>query len=219
MEIATLAAPEDFPETILRYTRCAAEDVGEGETKRVLSMAEQGRYQRIKSAPARRRFAAGRFSLRISLAELLGLAPSEISLTQTSTGKPKCEQGWEFSLSHAGDWVLLALHPHLPVGIDLEAPRVLGSPKRLLAKLGFAHLLDSETPSGGEGRFDLNQEALKRWNRNEALMKAIGYGMSQANKLRRMGNGSYQWEQYQIQSRQLYFQPAPDYLATLAIVT
>lgn len=218
MEIATLQPPENFPETILRCIRCAADNVDEKDVKKVLSKAEQTRYQRLKSLSARRRFAAGRLGIRLCLAELLGLAADEISITQTPTGKPLCEQGWQFSISHDADWVLLALHPHSPVGVDLVAPKVLRTPERLLKRLGAEYLVDSDNSYDTASGPDLNQEALKRWNRNEALMKSLGYGIAQASKLRSLGSGRYQWDRQKIQSQSLNFTPAPDYLASFAIV-
>ena len=214
LAIVDLKQPADFPKTILRCIRCDAASFRDACASSCLSADERARCAQIKSQAARRRFVVSRYALRLSLAEVLGMAPAEIAIHQSSSGKPYITQGWQFSLSHAGDWALLALHPHRAVGVDLEMPRMLTHPKKLLQRFKANHLIDR--PS--EAEVDLNQEALKRWNRTEALVKAAGLGMSRAQDLRRIKSGHYQLNTMQIQVRVLDFLPAPEYLAAFAIL-
>ena len=66
--------------------------------------------------------------VRAVLAGALGCPPAAVPIDrrcgtcgQPGHGKPRVAgDGPEFSLSHAGDGVLLAVHPSAPVGVDLE---------------------------------------------------------------------------------------------------
>jgi 4'-phosphopantetheinyl transferase len=86
-------------------------------------------------------------------------------------GKPCCDGGPEFNLSHSGDLILLALHRERPVGVDVEQLRP-GLAWRPIAR----RVLPPEEWQALEAE---GAEAfLAAWCRLEARLKAQGLGLA-----------------------------------------
>lgn len=172
MSVAVRILRLDLREDALR--RCDA----------VLDEGERARAEQISDKAARRRFAAARSLLRVSLAGVLGCAPQALVIASGPFGKPYLSENGEphplkFSLAHAGNFLALAWSYAGEVGIDVEIPR-----PRLARDLDglIAHVLnDAEgkrlrrlAPAAREAAF------YRLWTRKEALAKAAGTGFSVA---------------------------------------
>lgn len=109
---------------------------------------------------------------RVVLGDLLGCAPASVPITRSCLrcgeaghGKPGIDgRGPRFSLSHAGDRVVVAVCSDSAVGVDVE---VIGSADDGIEALARA---PSEEPVSG-------QDVIRRWVRKEAVLKATGHGL------------------------------------------
>jgi 4'-phosphopantetheinyl transferase len=141
-----------------------------------LSAAERARGRRFRSATDARRFCAGRGWLRGVLAAELGCRPAAVPLVD-GAGKPcLAGTGPHFSLSRAGDLVVIAVASR-EVGVDvevvagettvLEAARVACTPSE-------ARALDRLQPGARAEAF------LGLWTAKEAYLKGRGVGLAVA---------------------------------------
>ena len=141
----------------------------------MLGAGELERLARFRQAADRERFLLGRGGLRWLLGTLLDCPAAELPLSVGSHGKPELRGGPQFNISHSGDLVLLAVHRHCPIGVDVEqqrpdldweaiARRVL--PARELQTL---RQLPPQRRAAGY---------LRAWCRLEAKLKARGAGFS-----------------------------------------
>lgn len=153
-----------------------------------LSATEHQRHQACRRPDDRERFLRGRAGLRRLLAAWLGCPAAAVNIETSAHGKPLCPDGPQFNMSHSGDLILLALHSHCRVGVDLEqlrpglnwqpiAQRVLTAPQRQAlnqlpapAQLeGFLAqwcALEAELKAAGSGFAGLERQrskALRRW--------------------------------------------------------
>lgn len=99
--------------------------------------------------------------------EVLGI-PDESVLTYGPCGKPSAPGYPGFSLSHSGEWVILAAGPD-PVGADLEKP-------------DSAHLQVADRVFTPAEREWMSRDPVRRffqlWTWKESVMKAVGLGMN-----------------------------------------
>ncbi|MFD6949510.1 4-phosphopantetheinyl transferase [Nocardiopsis sp. TSRI0078] len=166
---------------------------------RLLDEEELARNSRFRHQADRDRHLLGRAMARLLLAERAGCPPEKVTFAlrcrsceekertgadegtgpgQGPHGKPHPTgpaEGWEVSVSHSGEWVVLALAFGVPVGVDVE--RV--SAARDLEGLAGYSLGDPERrawerlpPADRVGAF------FRYWARKEALLKATGLGLS-----------------------------------------
>ncbi len=84
------------------------------------SDSELLRYSSFRSAADAERFLLGRGLLRVVLGFLTAMHPGDVEICLGSHGKPFCAAGPQFSVSHSGDLLLIAVHSNCPVGVDLE---------------------------------------------------------------------------------------------------
>lgn len=145
-----------------------------------LDKAERRRSEQLSLDIDRYRFIARRGALREILALVTGKAPSDIVFRYTQTGKPELMSDgcpvWHFSTSHSGDVALIALAAGRLVGVDVE----------LLNELDDRLLGDVLPALSEEERAAIEmlppREALvatyRCWVRKEALLKAIGVGLT-----------------------------------------
>lgn len=173
----------------------------------VLSTDECAKYDRLKRAVDQQRFLVGRYSLRKLLADRLEVSPKHIRFQYSESGKPRLDGSWHFSLSHSGCWILIALHREFSVGVDIEAPRQLRNPVRLLRRFnGYSNELS-----------DIQQAALVLWVRTEAMLKAAGCGIAGFNEFERIED-SYCWHHQVVRISDLTFTPDTSYSAALAVL-
>ncbi len=140
-----------------------------------LTPTERQRLEAWRGDDDRERFLRGRAALRWLLASWLGTAPEAVPLLAGRHGKPHCPGGPAFNLSHSGDLILLALHGHRPVGVDVERERP-GLNWRPIARRVLTptqcEALERRPASEAAAAF------LRAWCRLEAQLKARGDGLA-----------------------------------------
>lgn len=138
-------------------------------------MAEHERHQSYRRPGDRERFLRSRAGLRLLLSAWHGCPAAAMVIEIGAHGKPFCPDGPQFNVSHSGDLILLALHSHCRVGVDVEqvrpgldwqpiAQRVLTEPQR-------QGLNELPPPAQQEG-------FLAQWCALEAELKAAGSGFA-----------------------------------------
>lgn len=142
-----------------------------------LSDLEKTQAQDIPDAMRRARFERTRSALRETLASRLGITAEALEFRRDQAGKPFIinEPGCEFSISHSGEWLAIAMSA-VPVGIDIET-RTPGVEVTKLAARFFspadAALLNACPPQ------ERNAHFAKQWVAKEAALKAAGVGIAQ----------------------------------------
>nr|WP_235998380.1 4'-phosphopantetheinyl transferase superfamily protein [Hymenobacter sp. BT559] len=140
----------------------------------VLQAAELARAQRYHRAEDYHRFVLGRTAQRLVLGAYLGLPPASLHFEPGATKKPRLREAPElhYNVSHAGDWVLLAV-AEAEIGIDVE---------RLAPQFAFQEVLDySFSPAEKvfiERSAVPSQAFYQLWTRKEAFVKATGQGIN-----------------------------------------
>jgi len=134
-------------------------------------LAQARRYARLADSV---KHLAGRALARQALRATFG-QDAAAPFALTPYGKPYCPRcGAHFSISHSGEQVWLAVCREGPVGVDVEAMRPLPEMAELAARLHpreQAHILSEAA--------DARAEAFYRcWTRKEAVLKALGRGLS-----------------------------------------
>jgi 4'-phosphopantetheinyl transferase len=133
-----------------------------------LTDAEHDVAAGIEGARARARYVTGRTVLRRHLGEILECDPLAVDITDGPDGKPAlADAALAFNVSHAGDWLLIAISRPRRLGVDVEQVR----PDRDIGPV-IEHALapaDRSVVCGG-GFF-------RYWTRYEAIVKARGDGL------------------------------------------
>lgn len=145
-----------------------------------LSPDEQTRFQRFYFAKHKRRFAQSRIALRTILSHYLHQCPADLEFAYSAFGKPSLPHfhNLQFNLSHSKDLALLAVCQTHPIGIDIEffsERPFLGIASHLFSfqeQQQLACLPPSLIPLA----------FFSTWAQKEAIMKAVGMGMSYPTK-------------------------------------
>ena len=145
-----------------------------------LSAPERRHHDALRRPDDRERFLLGRGGLRRLLAAWLAIDPAAVALETGPYGKPHCPGGPQFNLSHAGDLILLAVHPSRPVGVDVERLR----PDLHWRPLARRVLPAAECAALEAGEADAAAAFLAAWCRLEARLKARGEGLAGLARLR-----------------------------------
>lgn len=140
------------------------------------------------SAPARKRYVAGRVLLRELLGELLGVSPAELRFEADPSGKLRLSGLWrgalEFSVTHSGELAAVAASRGRALGIDVEVIR----PIRMVAEIAKRYLDPATAERIGRLHGSARDVAfLRSWTRLEAAAKVTGRGMSAILDLAREG--------------------------------
>lgn len=144
----------------------------------LLSHDELDRADRFMSAVHRARFTAARATLRRLISMYVQTPPHELSFNYGEHKKPSLAHPnsyeLEFNLSHSEDIALYAFTKSHPLGIDIEKIRASFDPalaKRFFSSLEYDSLL--HLPEREQ-----NDSFYRIWSRKEALIKAVGKGLS-----------------------------------------
>jgi phosphopantetheinyl transferase len=130
-----------------------------GDTS-LLDAAEQDQLERLRVHRARRRFVVSRVAQRLVLSRYLGRAASEVDIVRTcercgdpTHGRPHVVGGPDYSVSHSGSWVVVAVSGAGRVGVDVEKVRAFADLQRFAAKvLSDAERRVSGVDTQGGGR-------------------------------------------------------------------
>lgn len=150
-----------------------------GELRVLLSDDEIARAERFRFERHRRRFVAGRGTLRLLLGAYCDLAPEDVSFEYGDKGKPRLASslgvtGVHFNLSHSRERALIAVGP-TPLGVDVEFKRQVKE-AIAIAKRYFSdneQLALSSLPAE-----QVNDAFFTCWTRKEAYVKAVGDGLT-----------------------------------------
>ncbi|WP_405806183.1 4'-phosphopantetheinyl transferase family protein [Streptomyces sp. NBC_01187] len=147
-----------------------------------LSAEERERAAMFVHEPDRDRYLVAHLALRRELGVLLGVAPGEVRIARADCpvcggphGRPRVPgDPLHFSLSHAGDLVLLAFAA-VPVGVDVEEyPAV----RTAAETLGALHPRE-QSELGEVGEAALPAAFARCWTRKEAYLKGTGSGLGE----------------------------------------
>lgn len=151
----------------------------------ILPADERQRAEAMRSVPVRRDFLLSRFLLRRVLGACLGVPADAVVLHAGEHGKPTIlaadgRPAIHFNQSHSHGLWLLGVTRTVPVGVDVEGPRVVTNAERLAKRVFTAaentELAAAAAASAGPGVSD--RIFLRGWTRKEAVLKAVGSGFS-----------------------------------------
>ncbi len=153
-------------------------DVGDVERERLgafLSDDEGARAGRFVFERDRNRFTVGRGRLREILGRELSRAPAALRFTYSENGKPALAGAGDvrFNLSHSEGVAALALARAFELGVDVEFVRPL---KEDVAERFFSRREIEQL--AGLAADDQLPGFYRCWTRKEAIVKAIGEGLS-----------------------------------------
>lgn len=141
-----------------------------------LNPVEWERGTRFKFECDRQAFTIVRARLRQILATQLKVLPQDVRFKLGEYGKPHLiDDSIDFNVSHSGDFGLIAISTHYPVGIDIEQER---------SDFNFESIAQRQFSFGEQKIFSTLPSVLKKksfflcWSRKEAFIKAIGMGLS-----------------------------------------
>jgi 4'-phosphopantetheinyl transferase len=155
-----------------------------------LNKEESARAARFAFELHRDRFIRGRYAMRSILGGYLGIAASEIGIAYGAHGKPflrgdtQTNTQVSFNMTHSEDLALLAVGVVRDIGVDLEMLRV---PQEMMA-LAKSVFSDEENNQFESLADELRVSAFFNcWTRKEALLKALGTGLSLDAKMIHIG--------------------------------
>ena len=145
----------------------------------VLGADERDRAGRFLRPADRARYRASHAALRLILGQSLGIAPLVIRLEAGAAGKPElagsARGALDFNLSHSGGRALIGLARGAAIGVDVEEIRPLSDALRI-ARSHFAP--DEAAALAASLPDDIETAFFGLWTRKEAVVKAIGTGLS-----------------------------------------
>lgn len=189
MTLTSHAATDDFSEQILRppaldevlvlVVPLSARDSEVLQCEQLLSRDELLRANRFALPAVRRRFVVCRARLRQWLGKVLDNTPQQLRFAYGKWGKPELAvspvPGLEFSVSHSGDWGVIAV-ARVAVGIDLEIAERPFDYRSIATQV----LSPSELPCFEQLPVTTrDQEMLRLWVCKEAILKAMGLGVAE----------------------------------------
>lgn len=142
----------------------------------LLNAEELQRVAAFRHEPSRDRYAASRAFLRERVSENTGIAPNAIVFEYNEFGKPSVDCGPKFNQSHSNSTLLLALCNAVELGVDVEEINLSINPWEL-AKSCFSDREQAEL-AGITDLEDAHQHFIRGWTRKEAVIKALGGGLS-----------------------------------------
>lgn len=123
----------------------------------------------------RRRSIVRRGALRTILAGYLGVEAVELRFIYGPQGKPALTEptaAVHFNVSHSGELALVAIGQQ-PLGVDLEQWREVADADLVARRFFTPHEAAAQRAAP-----DGNQLFLRHWTRKEAVIKAVGRGLS-----------------------------------------
>jgi 4'-phosphopantetheinyl transferase len=123
-------------------------------------------------------FALTRALLRALLSEATSVPADKIAFAEGPYGKPRLAGtgGPHFNVSHSGSWALIGVSDSRPIGVDIEAMRGAGGELELARS--FFSDAEYRALKGLENGM-LLQSFYKIWTCKEAVLKALGAGISE----------------------------------------
>jgi len=186
-------------------------------SQKLLSPDEFTRANRFHFPRHRRRFTLARSLMRLILAHYLDSSPDALTFSYNKQGKPELlNLPLSFNLSHSGDYAVLAVGKHHPMGIDLEF--FSARPYKGIARTAFS---PQENQALNLLPATIQPFAFfQTWSQKEAFIKACGLGLSYPTQqfsvpILGANNTLIYDEIHQISWRMLSFMPHPACSAAL----
>lgn len=146
----------------------------------LLSDDERDRAARFRVRAARNQSIAARAILRQILGVCLEVDPGQLHFEYGPHGKPSLANTagdpLQFSLSHSGDCLLVAVGRERAVGVDVEQVRPLPEMEAMVARFLGPLEQAAVRAAAGAGR---TEAFFRCWTRKEALLKAWGTGLAE----------------------------------------
>jgi 4'-phosphopantetheinyl transferase len=146
-----------------------------------LSSAESARAERFGTEKLRRRWIAGRVSLRFILGAVLGIAPAAVAIRRGVRGRPElidASIALDFNVSHTDGVAFIGISVgdprHLRIGVDVERSDRDAGVDRLARKFLTARERAAIAPLSADAR---RLRFLRYWTCKEAMSKATGDGL------------------------------------------
>jgi 4'-phosphopantetheinyl transferase len=145
---------------------------------KLLSLDEKRRACRLRHPPLRRNFTLSHGLLRVLLSRYLQLSPSDIEFRYGSTGKPRLSaegSRLQFSMAHSDRMVVYAFANDCELGVDIERASPFSDLESVAAEFfcpeEYAEFISIHPAQRCDAFFT-------GWTRKEALVKAVGGGLS-----------------------------------------
>jgi 4'-phosphopantetheinyl transferase len=150
-------------------------------SREYLSSEEETRFRAYRSRDAAERYVVTRSLVRIVLSQHLGIAPRDIRVDRTDSGKPVVPDAASvhFNVTHSADLILMALSDGRPVGVDVERRREVQRVRDLVARW-LTEVERGEVARLTESGATPSDAFLRIWSLKEARLKALGVGISGA---------------------------------------
>lgn len=148
------------------------------DERALLSAEEAARAGRFVFDLDRRRFEAAHVDLRLRLGAVLGIPPGALHFSRGPYGKPAVEApcAGQFNLSHSeATGALLWLPGESACGVDVERRRSVRDRDAVAAQVFTAAECGALAALDADRRDDA---FLRLWTRKEAVIKALGTGLS-----------------------------------------
>lgn len=210
--------------------------LGVGESVRraafeALTEDERIRANEFRIEDARTRFVVTRGTLRILLGRYLERRPDEITFTVETYTKPclalpnSAATDVRFNVSHSGELALIAVTTGCEVGVDVEQLRPVKQMDEIAVR--YFHRLEIDALQATKKK-ERSAAFFRCWTAKEALLKAVGSGISAAldafevplgeafegwidlSRIRKGEGHSQCWLER--------LEPAPKYIAAIAFV-
>lgn len=142
----------------------------------LLTARERDEVARIKNDVLRVRHVVSRGLRRGILADCIGQPPGDLEFVEEEGGKPRVLNvgGWDFNISHSGDFVAVAV-ARGGVGVDIEVIR----PVREMDAIVARYFHRDEGTYWRSLDVSLREEAFfVLWSAREAAMKCVGLGLA-----------------------------------------
>ena len=150
----------------------------------LLSAEEREKAEAMRNETLRARFVVSRGLRRKVLSEVTGRAAGDLELIEDGETKPRLldHDGWDFNVSHAGDYVAVAAG-RCRVGIDLEKMREVPEMEAIMDR--YFH------PDEAAAWRALNENLradgfFVLWSAREAAMKCCGLGLAKGLSVTRI---------------------------------
>jgi len=140
-----------------------------------LSAAELERSKQYKFKKDQDRFAAARNILRDLLAKYLDRPPKNIEIAYNNYGKPYIDHEIKFNISHSYEIALFAFTKTGPIGVDIEKIQPIENIDDIATQyFSTKEVIDLLSINPNERIIAF----FNCWTRKEALIKALGTGLS-----------------------------------------
>ena len=153
--------------------------------ERHLGAQEIDQLVRFNNETRRARFVVSRGMRRKLVADCIGRPAETLVFVEDGETKPRLvhADGWDFNVSHAGDYVAVAVRRG-PVGVDVELVREV----REMASIVARYFHSDECSAWQALDENLREEAFfVLWSAREAAMKCAGLGLARGMAVTRVG--------------------------------